>query len=43
MANTYLEVVPASDDTFSVRYRNFQIALIDANAKNLIHRRIRRL
>ena len=43
MANTYLEVVPASDDTFSVRYRNFQIALIDANAKNFIHRRIRRL
>lgn len=43
MANTYLEVVPAFDDTFSVRYRNFQIALIDANAKNLIHRRIRRL
>ena len=43
MANTYLEVVPASDDTFSVRYRNFQIALIYANAKNLIHRRIRRL
>lgn len=43
MANTYLEVAPASDDTFSVRYRNFQIALIDANAKNLIHRRIRRL
>lgn len=43
MANTYLEVVPASDDTFSVRYRNFQNALIDANAKNLIHRRIRRL
>ena len=43
MANTYLEVVPVSDDMFSVRYRNFQIALIDANAKNLIHRRIRRL
>ena len=43
MADTYLEVVPVSDDMFSVRYRNFQIALIDANAKTLIQRRIRRL
>lgn len=43
MADTYLEVIPVSDDMFSVRYRNFQIALIDANAKTLIQRRIRRL
>lgn len=43
MANTYVEVVPMDDDTFSVRYRNFQIALVDANEKILINRRIRKL
>ena len=43
MANTYLEVVPADNDTFSIRYRNFQIALVDANEKILINRRIRKL
>ena len=43
MANTYVEVVPADNDTFSIHYRNFQIALVDANEKILINRRIRKL
>ena len=42
MANTYVEVLPC-DDTFSIRYRNFQIALVDANERILINRRIRKL
>ena len=42
MANTYVEVRPC-DDTFSIRYRNFQIALVDANERILINRRIRKL
>lgn len=42
MANTYVEVLPG-DDTFSIRYRNFQIALVDANERILINRRIRKL
>lgn len=43
MANTYVEIVSADDDTFSIRYRNFQIALVDANEKILINRHIKKL
>lgn len=43
MADTYLEIRPAQDDTFLVIYRNYQIAVVDASEKKLLNRHIRRL
>ena len=43
MADTYVEVRCAENDTFSVLYRNYKIASIDAMELKLIDRHIRRL
>lgn len=43
MADTYVEIRCADNDTFSVLYRNYQIASIDALDQKLIGRHIRRL
>ena len=43
MADTYVELRHAENDTFSVIYRNYKIASIDAVEQKLIERRIRRL
>ncbi len=43
MADTYVEVQFAENDTFSVIYRNYIIASVDAVEGKLINRRIRRL
>lgn len=43
MADTPLEIREGEDDTFLVIYRNFQIAMIDANTCKLINRVIHRL
>lgn len=43
MADTYVEVQFAEDDKFSVIYRNYTIASIDAVEGKLINRHIRRL
>ncbi len=43
MADTYVEIRCAENDTFSVLYRNYKIASIDAIEQKLIDRHIRRL
>lgn len=43
MADTYVEIRCAENDTFSVLYRNYEIASIDAIEQKLIDRHIRRL
>lgn len=43
MADTYVEIRCAENDTFSVLYRNYKIASIDAIEQKLIDRNIRRL
>lgn len=43
MADTYVEIRPAENDTFSVIYRNYKIATVDAVEKKLVNRHIRRL
>lgn len=44
MANTYLEIRPRDDDnSFTVYYRNFKIAEINAASKKLLNRKISRL
>lgn len=43
MADTYVEIRCGENDTFSVLYRNYEIASIDAMEQKLIERHIRRL
>lgn len=43
MRNTRVEIRPFGEDTFAVIYRNFRIAVIDAEEKKLLNRHIRRL
>ena len=43
MADTFLEIREGEDDTFSVIYRNYRIAQIDAHSQNLLNRTIHRL
>lgn len=43
MADTKVEIRFAEDDTFSVIYRNYKIASVDANQGKLLNRHIRRL
>lgn len=43
MADTHVEIRYGENDTFSVLYRNYQIASIDALEQKLIERHIRRL
>lgn len=43
MADTYVEIRFAENDTFTIHYRNYQIASLDALEQKLIERRIRKL
>ena len=43
MANTHVEIRYGENDTFTIIYRNYQIAAIDALEQKLIERHIRRL
>ena len=43
MKDTYLEIRPGDLDTFSVIYRNYQIAVVDAVDHVLVNRIIRKL
>lgn len=43
MANAYIEIRIAENDTFSILYRNYKIASVDAIEQKLIERHIRRL
>lgn len=43
MRDTYLEIRPGDLDTFRVIYRNYQIAVVDANKRILLNRHIRKL
>lgn len=43
MADTYLEIRAAENDTFLVIYRNYKIATVDATQQKLLDRHIRRL
>ena len=43
MADTYVEIRFAENDTFSILYRNYKIASVDAIEQKLIERHIKRL
>ena len=43
MADTHVEIRYGENDTFSIIYRNYQIASVDALEQKLIERHIRRL
>jgi hypothetical protein len=43
MADTRVEIRPDENNTFSVIYRNYRIAMVDAIEGKLINRHIRRL
>ncbi len=43
MRDTYLEIRPYDEDAFAVIYRNYRIAIVDANLQKLRNRVIKRL
>ena len=43
MADTHVEIRYGENDTFTIIYRNYQIASVDALEQKLIERHIRRL